>query len=318
MASNLDAPVVKHQSVLYQEVLAWLQPRAFGRYIDGTVGFGGHTAGILAASTPDGRVLAFDRDSDALTLAQERLASETNRVTFVRASYSEMGTVAPQYGFTEVQGILLDLGLSSMQLDNAERGFSFRFTAPLDMRFDQRQQENASELLNNLSEEALSDLLWRYGELPHHRHLARVIVKNRPILSTTQLAELAAQHSPRHRHIHPAAQLFQAIRIAVNDELSTLEKGMAEALALLATGGRLAIISFHSLEDRLVKQTFRQWAQTCVCPPKQPICTCKTRPLVTLPYGNKAVQPTEQEIALNPRSRSARLRIAEKIGSVSS
>jgi 16S rRNA (cytosine1402-N4)-methyltransferase len=301
-----------HISVLYQESLEALQPHAGGLYIDGTVGAGGHTRGLLVASSPDGRVLAFDRDADALTLARERLGALADRVVLRHASYAEMGAIAPPLGFGQVDGVLLDLGVSSMQVDTPERGFSFRYDAPLDMRFDAHQSTTAADLVNNLPEAALADLLWRYGEVRNSRKVARAIVHNRPITTTTQLADLAAKISGvRRRRRHPATQLFQALRIAVNDELQALEDGLNAAIALLKPGGRVAVISFHSLEDRYVKNLFRDLQRDCICPPQQIICTCNWEPVLRL-VSRKAIKPTDDEIAANPRSRSARLRVAEK------
>lgn len=301
-----------HVPVLYQEVLDLLQVQANGRYIDGTVGGGGHTAGILAASAPDGRVLAFDRDPAAITYAQQRLAEFGERVTFVQASYAEMAGLAPAHGFYTVDGILLDLGLSSRQLDDAARGFSFMREGPLDMRFDPTQGKTAADLINNLTAEELADIFWRYGEVRHSRRLARAIVAERPFTTTTELAKLVERHSRGHKRIHPATQLFQALRIAVNDELHIVETGIAAAISLLKPGGRLVVISFHSLEDRLVKNRFRQLSQEYEKAPELPAGRRPVTPTVRL-ITRKPVQASETEVMENPRSRSARLRVAEKI-----
>lgn len=300
-----------HVPVLFDEVLELLQPQPNGRYIDGTVGAGGHTAGLLQKSAPSGRVLVFDKDAEALAFARKQLKLFGDRVTYVHASYAEMGSLAPAHGFAQVDGILLDLGLSSRQLDDAQRGFSFMKEGPLDMRFDTSQGETAADLVNNLEEAALADIFWRYGEEKSSRKIARMIVAERPFTTTTQLAEKIAQTVRRRGRIHPATQVFQALRIAVNRELETVETGVMAALELLGQNGRLAVISFHSLEDRFVKQTFRRLSQDCICPPDQPVCTCggvaKFR-LIT----RKAVQASAEEIAQNSRSRSARLRVIEK------
>lgn len=303
-----------HVPVLFDEVLALLQPKANGRYIDGTVGAGGHTAGLLQKSAPSGRILVFDKDAEAIAFAQKQLTSFGDRVIYVHASYAEMGTLAPAHGFSEVDGILLDLGLSSRQLDDAQRGFSFMKEGPLDMRFDTSQGETAADLINNLEEAALADILWRYGEEKSSRKIARMIVAERPFTSTTQLADRIAQMVRRRSRIHPATQTFQALRIVVNRELETVEIGVQAALQLLGQNGRLAVISFHSLEDRFVKQTFRRLSQDCVCPPEQPVCTCGGQAKFRL-ITRKAVQASPEEIAQNSRSRSARLRVIEKIGS---
>ncbi len=304
---------MEHIPVLYHEVLEHLQPQPNGRYIDGTLGAGGHTTGILEASAPNGRVLAFDRDPEAVRFAGERLTQFGDRVTLVNANYAEMGTIAPKHGFADCDGILLDLGLSSRQLDNSERGFSFLRQGPLDMRFDTTKGETAADLVNNLSEPELARIFWKYGEDRHSRKWAKLIMENRPLHTTMDLAELIASQVKRRGRTHPATQIFQALRIAVNRELRAVEEGVAAAIELLGKNGRLAIISFHSLEDRFVKQTFRQLSQGCICPPQQPICTCDNQPTLRL-IKRKAIKASAAEIEQNPRSRSARLRVAEKIG----
>jgi 16S rRNA (cytosine1402-N4)-methyltransferase len=301
-----------HIPVLYHEVLTLLQPEANGRYLDATLGAGGHTAGILEASAPSGRVLAFDRDPEAIQFARKRLAAFGERVTYVNASYADMAELAPAHGFTAFDGILLDLGLSSRQLDNAGRGFSFMKDGPLDMRYDPTQGETAADLINNLSEAELADIFWRYGEERRSRRLARVIVHNRPITTTRQLADLVAAQVKGRERIHPATRVFQALRIATNRELEAVEIGIPAAIDLLKPGGRIAVISFHSLEDRFVKRFFRRLSQGCTCPPEQPICTCGGTATLRL-ITRKVVKASEAEIQQNPRSRSARLRVAEKI-----
>lgn len=302
-----------HIPVLYQETLDLLQPRPGGRYIDGTVGAGGHAAAILQMSAPDGRLMAFDRDPEAITFAQQRLEDLAARTVFVNASFAAMGELAPAHGFSQVNGILLDLGLSSRQLAEAERGFSFLKEGPLDMRFDPAQAVTAADLINSLSEAELADIFWRYGEERHSRRLARLIIANRPVTSTTQLAQLVANQSGRRSgRIHPATRIFQALRIAVNEELAALETALPAAVELLAAGGRLGVISFHSLEDRAVKLFIRDMSRDCVCPPEQPACTCTTSARLRS-LTRKAIKPSEAEIIRNPRSRSARLRGAEKL-----
>ena len=303
-----------HIPVLYRQTIDFLRPKSNGRYIDGTFGAGGHTIGILQASAPDGRVLAFDKDPEAITFAMARMGAYEGRITAVNASYDTMTTIAPTHGFDQVDGVLLDLGLSSRQLDDAQRGFSFMREGPLDMRFDPTQGETAADLINNLTESDLADIIWRYGEERRSRKMAHLIVANRPITTTRQLAELIADNmrNPR-RRIHPATQLFQALRIAVNHELEAVERGVPAAISLLKPGGRIAVISFHSLEDRFVKRLFRDLTRTCSCPPRQPICTCDTEQILKL-ITRKPIQANEQEIAENPRSRSARLRVAERVG----
>jgi 16S rRNA (cytosine1402-N4)-methyltransferase len=305
----------EHVPVLYHEVLDFLQPQSGGRYIDGTLGAGGHTAGILEASAPDGQVLAFDRDAEAIRFASDRLNHLADRLHIVHASYGAMAELAPAHGFAAVDGVLLDLGLSSRQLEDATRGFSFLQEGPLDMRFDTTRGATAATLINRLPEQALADVFWRYGEERNSRRYARVIVAERPLHTTRELAELIEKVAPgpaRRRRIHPATQVFQALRIAVNDELAELEEGLPAAIELLQAGGRVAVISFHSLEDRYVKNLFRDLARDCICPPRQPICTCDTVPVVKV-VTRKVIVPGETEVDANPRSRSARLRVAEKL-----
>ena len=301
-----------HIPVLYHEVLQLLQPRPDGRYLDATLGAGGHAAGILQVSAPTGRVLAFDRDPEAIAFARQQLAPYGDRVTYINDSYAEMGRLAPANGFEALDGILLDLGLSSRQLQSAERGFSFMKDGPLDMRFDPTQGETAADLINNLSEAELADIFWQYGEERRSRRLARAIVNNRPFTNTRQLADLVAAQVKGRERIHPATRIFQALRIATNHELEAVETGIPAAIGLLKPGGRIAVISFHSLEDRFVKQLFRRLSQSCTCPPQQPICTCGGKATLRL-VTRKAVKASETEIQQNPRSRSARLRVAEKI-----
>ncbi|NHZ72273.1 MAG: 16S rRNA (cytosine(1402)-N(4))-methyltransferase RsmH [Aquificales bacterium] len=302
-----------HIPVLYREVLDYLKLRPNGAYIDGTLGAGGHTAGILEATAPDGRVLGFDKDPEAIGFAGAKLERFGKRVTLVNQSYTEMPTTAPALGFDQVDGILLDLGLSSRQLDDGMRGFSFRYEAPLDMRFNQTQGTTAADLVNNLTEAELADIFWRYGEEKRGRKMARIIVANRPITTTSQLADLiAANAGQRRRRIHPATLVFQALRIAVNQELEAVETGIPAAINLLKPGGRIAVISFHSLEDRFVKRLFRQLSLDCVCPPEQLICICDTQAIIKR-VSRKAIKASKAEIEANPRSRSARLRVAEKL-----
>jgi 16S rRNA (cytosine1402-N4)-methyltransferase len=301
-----------HVPVLYHEVLELLQPQPNGRFIDGTLGAGGHTEGILRASAPNGRVLVFDRDPEAISFARGRLSKYGDRVTYVNANYAEMNTLAPTHGFTQVSGILLDLGLSSRQLANGQRGFSFQTEGPLDMRYDPSSGPTAADLLNNLSELDLADMMWRYAEVRQSRRIAKLIVDNRPFSRTTEIAELIAANIHRKGRIHPATQLFQAVRIAVNRELEAVEQGVEAAIGLLRPGGRLAVISFHSLEDRFVKRFFRDMSRGCICPPQQPVCTCSRQAILKL-VNRKAILASEQEIIDNPRSRSARLRVAEKL-----
>ncbi|HEC23123.1 MAG TPA: 16S rRNA (cytosine(1402)-N(4))-methyltransferase RsmH [Chloroflexi bacterium] len=305
---------VGHVPVLLSAVLEGLRPRSGMSFIDATLGAGGHAVALLEASAPDGRLLGFDRDAAALEVARRRLARFGDRVRVVHASYAQIGRLAPAHGFEAVDGILFDLGLSSLQLDDPARGFSFRFDAPLDMRFDPRHGITAAELVNELPEERLAALLREYGEERHARRIARAIVAARPVRTTGRLAEVVARAVPRARHerIHPATRTFQALRIAVNEELEALERALPQAVELLRPGGRLAVISFHSLEDRIVKRFMRREAQDCLCPPEQLVCTCEHVARLRV-ITRKPIMATEEEIAANPRARSARLRLAERV-----
>ena len=303
---------MSHISVLYQEVLAGLRIKPGGRYIDGTVGGGGHARGILVASAPDGELLGIDADPMAVALAGEQLAEFAGRVTVVQGNFADLEAIAEEHGFCPVEGILLDLGLSSLQLEAAGRGFAFRLDGPLDMRFDPSQVTTAADLVNTLSREELADILFRYGEEPQSRRIARAIVAERPISTTGELAALVSASVGRRGRIHPATRTFQGLRIAVNEELECLAGALPQALRLLGPGGRLAIISFHSLEDRLVKQFFRNEARDCVCPPEIPVCVCDHRATLGI-VTKKPIRPSAEEVAANPRSRSAKLRIAYRL-----
>lgn len=302
-----------HQPVLYQEIIHGLRPQRAGRYVDGTVGAGGHAFGILQASSPDGLLLGMDLDPHALEIAKARLAIFAERVILVQASYSTIQDQLETSGWENVQGILIDLGLSSMQVDTPDRGFSFRQEAPLDMRFDPSNPVTAADLVNHLPESELADLLYRYGEEHRSRQVAKAIVLARPIETTSQLAAVVASatHSGK-SGIHPATRTFQALRIAVNQELDVLEAFLPQAVSCLAPHGRLAVIAYHSLEDRIVKHFFRQESTDCLCPPKQPICTCGHKASIK-EVTRHPIQPQAEEVRENPRSRSARLRIAERI-----
>ena len=302
-----------HVPVLYNEVIFALQPQPGGTYVDGTLGAGGHALGILDASSPDGKLLGLDLDPHALALARERLAPFGERAILKKASYVTLRRQLAILGWESVQGILLDLGVSSMQLDMPERGFSFRSDAPLDMRFDPQGKITAEDLVNNLPEADLADLIYRYGEDRSSRRVARVIVAARPIHTTGQLAAVVAKATSSGRSgMHPATRTFQALRIAVNGELDAIEQVLPDAISVLDTGGRLAVISFHSLEDRIVKQFFRRASRDCVCPPKQPICTCEHKANIK-EISRKPIVPSQIESSQNPRARSSRLRVVEKI-----
>jgi 16S rRNA (cytosine1402-N4)-methyltransferase len=303
-----------HVPVLFQAVLGGLQIRPGGRYIDATIGSGGHAAGVLAASSPDGRLLGLDRDPAAVEMAGARLVPFGGRVVLVHSSFSRLTEVAHAHQFTPVDGVLFDLGFSSLQLADPQRGFAFTTDGPLDMRFDPGSGEpTAADLVNGLSAEELAALLIRYGEEKHARRIAEAIVAARPLYTTAELAAVVERVVKQRERIHPATRTFQALRIAVNDELAALEATLPQAVEVLAPGGRLAVISFHSLEDRVVKRFLRQESRDCICPPEAPVCTCGHRATLRL-VSRKPIRPTAEEVADNPRARSARLRVAERIG----
>lgn len=302
-----------HHPVLYHEIIHVLRPRGGGHYVDGTVGAGGHAWGILHSSQPDGMLLGMDIDPQALDLAENKLAEFGDRVRLVRASYTSLPEQITRLGWVAVDGIVLDLGVSSMQLDTQERGFSFMADAPLDMRFDPENPVRAMDLVNKLSVGELADILYQYGEERRARQVSRLIVKSRPIHTTRQLADIVSQGTSSGRKgLHPATRTFQALRIAVNQELDALEAVLPQAVASLAPGGRLAVIAFHSLEDRIVKRYFQRESRDCLCPPRQPKCTCGHHAQIQLVH-RRPIRPQASEVDENPRARSARLRVAEKL-----
>jgi 16S rRNA (cytosine1402-N4)-methyltransferase len=304
-----DSP---HQPVLYQEIIHALQPHAGGRYVDGTLGAGGHARGIMEASAPDGQLLGLDVDPQALALARKNLAPYEGRIHLAQASYTSLSTQLAQLGWDAVDGILLDLGASSMQFDTPERGFSFLHDAPLDMRFGPHVPQTAADLVNKYSERELADLIYQYGEERNSRKIARAIVRARPIHTTRELVAVIEAVSPRRgERVHPATRTFQALRIAVNEEPASIEEVLPQAVAALRSGGRLAVISFHSLEDRIVKDYFREQSQDRVNPPYERIYA-EERKATLKEVNRKPITPSEEEIKSNPRARSAKLRIAEK------
>lgn len=305
-----------HAPVLYREVIGALQPRDGGRYVDGTVGAGGHAAGILEAAGPNARLLGLDADPDALAIAARVLARFGDRVRLVNQNFRHLADVAKAEGFVPADGVLLDLGVSSMQLDRSPRGFSFRTEAPLDMRFDPRQPVTAADIVNGATEAELRRMLYEYGEERAAPRIARAIVQRRAtklVETTTELAEIVARVvGPRREGIHPATRTFQALRIAVNQELESLREALPQALEILAKGGRMAVIAFHSLEDRIVKEFMRREASECICPPGLPVCVCGKQPTLRIVH-KKPITPGPEELQRNPRARSAKLRVAEKI-----
>ncbi len=307
-----------HLPVMLAESLAALNAAAGGLFVDATLGMGGHSEGILQAS-PHNRVIGLDRDAEAIALAQQRLAKFGERFTATHTDYRHIKQALLEKGLTSVNGIIADLGVSSYQLDTPGRGFSFRFAddAPLDMRMNRAEPTTAADLVNRLSERELADLIFEYGEERAARRIAHRIVQTRakaPLRTTKQLADLviAAVQQKGHWKIHPATKTFQALRIAVNRELEGLEQFVADAIDVLAVGSALCIITFHSLEDRLIKQALKFQSGHCVCPPRLPDCRCGTARRVEL-LTSKPAQPRESEMHANPRARSAKLRACRKL-----
>ncbi len=309
-----------HTTVLLREAVLGLRPRAGGVYVDGTFGGGGHTALLLAQSPPVQQVIAIDADVQAGPRASslESLPGNSGRVRLIHRNFRELEEIVAEARIQGVDGVLLDLGLSSFQLDEGDRGFSFRFDAPLDMRFDQSSGVTAAELVNYRDEGDLARIFWLYGEEKQSRRIASAIVREReksPVITTRQLASLIERTvgGRRRSPIHPATRTFQALRIEVNAELDSLSEVLGAAVNVLSAGGRLVVIAFHSLEDRIVKRFIEAESRTCVCPPDQPVCTCDTVP--RLRKIGKPIRPAEEEIRVNPRSRSAIMRVAERLDS---
>lgn len=302
-----------HKPVLYQEIIHALQPRNGGRYVDGTVGAGGHARGILEACAPDGHLLGFDVDAHALTIARENLAPYENRFHLVQASHITLSEQLKKLQWDAIDGIVLDLGASSMQFDNAERGFSFMQDGPLDMKFGINAVMSADEIINTFDEKELADLIFKYGEDRDAKKIAKAIVMNRPLHTTRQLVNVIEQASPRRGDkTHPATQTFQALRIVVNDELAAVEKTLPQAVASLRSGGRGAVISFHSLEDRIFKDYFREQSKELINPPYEKIYEHERGAVIKI-INKKPITPSAEEIQQNPRARSAKLRVIEKL-----
>ena len=309
-----------HLPVLAEEVLVMLAPRPGSLQIDATLGGGGHTERILEATNPDGRLLGLDADPAAIERVARRLRPRFgDRLVLRQANFRELAELAPEAGFDPVDGCLFDLGLSSFQLVDTERGFGFRAGGPLDMRFDTSRGVPAAELLATLDAAELTVLFRRYGEEPRASRIARAIVETRreaPVTTAEDLAALVERVVPPNprqpRRTHPATRVFQALRIAVNEELEALEAGLAAAVDLIRPGGRLVVLSYHSLEDRIVKRFFAAERRGCICPPELPVCVCGRNPRLRL-LTRKSITPTPEEVAGNPRSRSARLRAAERL-----
>lgn len=303
---------------MYAEAIRLLDPRPGGVYVDGTLGGAGHAAGVLEASAPDGILIGFDRDREALEAAAASLAPFGNRVRLFHANFSQLSEVLEREGLGPVDGVLLDLGVSSHQLDTGERGFSFQRDAALDMRMDTTSGVTAADLVNTLPARELEQIIWDFGEERWARRIAAAIVAARtaaPIETTLQLADLVKGAIPRARweaRLHPATRTFQALRIAVNEELASLREGLDAGMRSLVSGGRLVVISFHSLEDRIVKNYFNAEAKGCVCPKSAPLCVCGRLPVLRKLTG-KPLTATQEEVEANPRSRSAKLRAAVKL-----
>ncbi|HEX2768295.1 MAG TPA: 16S rRNA (cytosine(1402)-N(4))-methyltransferase RsmH [Geobacteraceae bacterium] len=304
--------------VMPDEAIHYLAPKSGGIYVDGTIGGAGHAARILEASSPDGTLIGFDCDAEALQAAQERLLPFGDRVRLVHGNFTGLAESLAEVGIERIDGLLLDLGVSSHQLDMAERGFSFQQDAPLDMRMDRSSGATAAELLNSLAEVELARIIRDFGEERWAKRIAVFIVNARgeaPIETTLRLVDIIKGAIPRgawEERLHPATRTFQALRIAVNEELSSLEKGLDIGVRMLNRGGRIVVIAFHSLEDRIVKNSFRRFAHGCTCPKGLPYCVCGNKPLLRLLTG-KPVMAGEAEVEANPRARSARLRAAERL-----
>ncbi len=313
--ANLEGPraAVPHTPVLLQTTVELLNVRPGGRFVDATLGTGGHAEAILQLCSPGGSLLGIDADPKALDIARQRLAHYGQAVTLVNDNFKHLEDICRTHDFYTVDGVLLDLGISSLQLDDRDRGFSFRFDAPLDMRFGTDQSTTAAKILNSFTERDIADLLRDYGEERHSRLIARRIVAIRPITTTMQLVN-AIERLPgmTSGRIHPATRTFQALRIAVNREMENLEEVFSQTVRVLAKGGRLAVISYHSLEDRLVKHFMQEESKACLCRPEVPVCICGHTPTLRL-VNRKVITPSEAETRENPRSRSAKLRVAERI-----
>ena len=308
-----------HLSVLAREVIEQLAPCPGGTYLDGTLGGGGHSELILEQIGPDGLLIGIDRDQSALAAASERLRRFGPSFKPVQGSFGDLAELLKKEGISALDGLLLDLGVSSHQLDTDERGFSFRLDGPLDMRMDRSCGDSAADLLQECSAQELEQIIKEFGEERWAKKIALRIVQVRqetPITTTLQLADLVAGTIPRRFHedrIHPATRTFQGLRIAVNQELEQVQQGVSAGIAALKPGGRIAVISFHSLEDRIVKHLLREAATGCTCPPKMPYCVCNKKPQLRILTGRPIIAGAE-ETDRNPRARSAKLRVAEKLG----
>ena len=317
MDEKKDTLEFSHRSVLFDECMDGLSIKPDGIYVDGTAGGGGHSFGI-AERLANGRLIAIDQDEAAIRAASKRLEPFKERATVVRSNFFEVKRVCEELGIEKIDGMLLDLGVSSYQLDTPERGFSYMSDAPLDMRMDKRKELSAYDVVNGYSEDRIKKILFEYGEEKFSASIASAIIRERqkkPIESTAELSNIIKYAIPpfaREGGHHPAKRSFQAIRIEVNGELDVIEPAIRDAASLLNKGGRIAIITFHSLEDRIVKQTFASLAQGCTCPKNFPICVCNNKPTLKV-ISKKPILPSSTELLENPRSRSAKLRVAQKL-----
>jgi 16S rRNA (cytosine1402-N4)-methyltransferase len=301
-----------HTPVLLSETIKALAVQPGGRYIDCTLGSAGHALAIMEQASPGGQLLGIDADPDAIDRAREKLGSYRDAALLVNDNFVNLQSICIKHDFFPVHGILLDLGLSSTQLEGSRRGFSFQHDDPLDMRFSPEQKITAADILNTSPEERLANIIYTYGEEIQSRRIAREIINQRPIETTLQLTHLIENTIGRRGKIHPATKTFQALRIAVNHELEHLESVLKQAVELLGYEGRLVVISYHSLEDRIVKQFIQKESRGCICPPETPVCVCGHTPSLKI-INKKVIIPSATEIGLNPRSRSAKLRTAERI-----
>jgi 16S rRNA (cytosine1402-N4)-methyltransferase len=310
MSLTMTVPV--HKPVLLNETVEMLQVKPGKRYVDCTLGSGGHAIAIIEKILPDGQLLGIDADSEAIDIAKTKLAKYMKSTILINDNFFNLETICRENNFLPVHGILFDLGVSSTQLETSERGFSFQHNGPLDMRFSPTQQLTAADIVNTMSEDKLSQTIKAYSEEYHSKRIARHIVKSRPIHNTYQLASIIQKAVGSHRtKIHPATKTFMALRIAVNHELENLYTALKQAINCLDHQGRLVVISYHSLEDRLVKQFMLQESKKCLCPPSTPICRCGHIPSLKI-ISKKVITPSLIEIKSNPRSRSAKLRVAER------
>ena len=307
---NID---IQHIPVMVPEILKYLEVSSGGRYIDCTLGEGGHTKSLLEASNPGGEVLGIDADHEAIEVSKNRLEEYGERFIYDNSNFKNIKKIAMKSKFVPCHGILFDLGVSSLQLDKESRGFSFRRKAPLDMRFSINQTLTAQDVLNTFSESEISDILYQYGEERQSRKIAKLIIENRPLSNADELSDLIKKNIRQTNYkINPATKTFQALRIYINEELNSLSQALEQSLEILGVGGRMAVISYHSLEDRIVKNFFKKESKYCICPPNIPKCDCGHFPKLKI-ITKKPVSPSQSEIEANKRSRSAKLRVVERI-----